>query len=119
METRIKHDVDTMIPTFDFANSFSLLTPLESAGFPVGTLRFTEIIDTPVFISDILQKTAIKVTPAGTTAAAVTAIMMDAMMAPIDDPQIPKEVFLNRPFAFMIYDQELQTPLFIGKITHL
>ena len=30
-----------------------------------------------------------------------------------------KEVILNRPFAFMIYDNEMDIPLFIGKVTTL
>ena len=28
----------------------------------------------------------------------------------------PKEVNLNRPFVFLIYDAEVEEPLFVGKV---
>ena len=63
-----------------------------------------------------MQKTNIQLDENGTKAAAVTAALMRCMaLMPGDD--VVKEVNLNRPFAFMIYDMRNDEALFIGKIT--
>ncbi|MBO4749681.1 MAG: serpin family protein, partial [Lachnospiraceae bacterium] len=68
-----------------------------------------------LYISQIIQKTKIELDENGTKAAAVTAIMMKASgMMP---QQEVKEVILDRPFAFMIYDTQNDEILFLGKVT--
>lgn len=110
-------EVTSMIPKFEFKNGYSLLALLEKIGLPVAQMTFPNITnDTALTISDIIQHTAVEVSETGTRAAAVTVIEMDAMAAPLETE--PKTVILDRPFAFMIYDMENQTPLFVGKVTN-
>ena len=47
----------------------------------------------------------------------VTSITTNGMIVAPDQTG-GKEIILNRPFAFMIYDMENQTILFIGKVTN-
>ena len=51
----------------------------------------------------------------GTKAAAVTAIMMETCEAVMEPKQV-KTVYLDRPFAFLIYDEANQQILFVGKV---
>ncbi|NLD16357.1 MAG: hypothetical protein GX666_02095 [Tissierellia bacterium] len=62
-------------------------------------------------MSSIIHKTYISVHELGTEAGAVTAVIMEATSMPIEEP---KEVFLNRPFVYMIIDTENNVPLFLG-----
>ena len=63
-------------------------------------------------ISNVIHKTYIQVDEKGTKAAAVTAISAaDAAM-----PEEPKRVNLDRPFLFMIVDNENKLPVFIGYV---
>lgn len=79
---------------------------------------FSGISDQPTHVGSILQKTKLELDENGTRAAAVTAIMVETMAMPPADPVI-KEVDLNRPFAFLIYDSVNEEVLFIGKIVSL
>lgn len=64
-----------------------------------------------VYIGQVLHKTFISVAEKGTKAGAATAVLMDAGDALIEDP---KEVYLDRPFVYMLVDCENGTPLFVG-----
>lgn len=108
-------EVHSMIPKFKFNNAHSLLDLLNKVGLPVDTMSFSNITEAPLTITDVRQHTAVELDEEGTRAAAVTIVEMDGMAAPIE-PQEIKEVILDRPFAFMIYDMENQTPLFVGKV---
>ena len=108
--------IRTMIPKFKFENTFdSLMQALPQAGLNLGNMSFNMVEEEPLSVSKIIQKTAIDLTESGTTAAAVTAMMFDNCAAM--EPEETKEIILNRPFAFMIYDTENDTVLFIGKVT--
>ena len=65
-----------------------------------------------VFINRVLHKTFISVAEQGTRAGAATAVEMVAAgeMA----PEEIKEVILNRPFFYMIWDKETTMPIFMG-----
>jgi serpin B len=63
------------------------------------------IEEMPLQVSDALHKAVIKVDEKGTTAAAVTLLLVDVGSA---GPQEPKKVFemnCNKPFVFVLYDQ--------------
>lgn len=108
--------VRTMIPKFKFENTFDSVTPaLAQAGLNINNMSFNMVEEESLSVSQIIQKTAIDLTESGTTAAAVTAMMFDNCAA--IEPEEVKEIILNRPFAFMIYDTENDTVLFIGKVT--
>lgn len=69
-----------------------------------------------LYINRVLHKTYIEVTQDGTKAAASTAVEINRESACIDDM---KEVFLNRPFVYMLIDCENHLPLFIGTMMDL
>ena len=65
-----------------------------------------------IFISRVLHKTFISVGEKGTKAGAATVVeMKDGAAA---EPQEPKEVYLDRPFVYMLVDCENNIPFFIG-----
>ena len=70
--------------------------------------------ETPLCISNIIHKTHIDLDSDGTRAAAVTAVMVDGATA-IEEP--PKEVYLTRPFVYMIIDTATNLPIFMGTVT--
>ncbi|MBR6477942.1 MAG: hypothetical protein IKS85_05780 [Lachnospiraceae bacterium] len=76
------------------------------------------IKDQSLYISDILQKCRIELDEEGTRAAAVTAIFMDKATA-IYEPREFKEVSLDRPFAYLIYDEVNDVIVFAGKVTEI
>lgn len=65
-----------------------------------------------LFISRVLHKTYIAVDELGTKAGAATAVEMSesALM------EEPKEVYLNRPFVYLIIDCEERLPVFMGTV---
>ena len=70
-----------------------------------------------IYIGSVLHKTYIDVAERGTKAAAVTVVgVKNGAAAP---PQDPKEVYLDRPFIYMIIDTENNIPLFIGSMTDI
>ena len=70
---------------------------------------FSKMIDIPIFIDDIIQKTKIKTDEDGLEAAAVTAITMsDNCVMPEDKPI---EVRIDKAFKFFIYNYNIdKTP---------
>lgn len=68
-----------------------------------------------ICINRIIHKAFIRVAEKGTQAGAATVVEMiaeGAMM--IENP--PKEVYLNRPFVYMIIDPQTRLPLFMGAV---
>ena len=65
-----------------------------------------------IYISRVLHKTYISVGEKGTKAGAATIVeMKDGAAA---EPTEPKEVYLDRPFVYMLVDCENNIPFFIG-----
>lgn len=64
-----------------------------------------------IFLNRVIHKTFISVAEQGTRAGAATVIEAAAGAAA---PEEVKEVILNRPFLYMIWDMEANTPLFMG-----
>lgn len=70
--------------------------------------------DGPLYISKVLHKTYLSVDERGTRAGAATAVEMDAGSAM---PGTVPEVYLDRPFLYMLVDLETHLPAFIGAVT--
>lgn len=109
--------VNTSLPKFSFDYSTSLKPVLQSMGmklpFEDGGADFTGLNEYPTtFIADVLHKTYIAVDEKGTKAGAVTAVIMADNAVPAE----PKTVYLNRPFIFMILDNQNNLPVFIGYV---
>ncbi|MBE5842223.1 MAG: serpin family protein [Butyrivibrio sp.] len=121
LEDATYEEVDVKLPKFEIESSFSnneLIDYMVSQG---ATLPFTEDADFSVMskdmslvISDIIQKTKIKVDEDGIEAAAATAIMMKESAMEITEI---KEFHADKPFKFMILtDSETPEPLFCGQL---
>lgn len=81
--------------------------------------EFDKILENKILhIDDIIQKCKIELDKNGTKASAATAIMMLDNAVMMDDSEI-KEIVLNRPFAFLIYDSEMNQVVFIGKVVRV
>ncbi len=116
-------NVIVTIPKIDLETDFSngefvdfLKAYGVSLAFDSGSADFSAMIDHPVFVSDIIQKTRIKLDEEGVEAAAVTAIMM-AEGAYIE-PNEPKVFTADEPFSFFIYTtcNDTTAIMFAGEI---
>ena len=65
-----------------------------------------------IYIGEVLHKTFISVDELGTKAGAVTKVEMKDECAPMSE----WVVNLNRPFVYMIVDNETNLPVFIGTV---
>lgn len=108
------------IPKFEIEDNIKIVEILKSLGLNTcftANADFSKLFENEASnISNVIQKTAIKVNEKGTEASAVTSIGMRKSCIRFEEP---KEIILNRSFAFMIYDEEWDVPLFIGKIINL
>ncbi len=116
-------NVRVKIPKMDLETDFSsgeFVDFLKACGvsraFDAGRADFSAMIDHPVFVSDIIQKTRIKLDEEGVEAAAVTAIMMTEGAA--FEPKEPKVFTADEPFSFFIYTtcNDTTAILFAGEI---
>ncbi|MCF0114795.1 MAG: serpin family protein [Erysipelotrichaceae bacterium] len=108
-------DVDVMLPKFEMNGNYALTEVLPKVGlgnlFKGGLTNIVENGD--LSVSSVIQKTAIKVDEVGTEAAALTEVIMTMGALPVE--MEAKEVYLNRPFAYLIYDTNNGQILFAGK----
>lgn len=70
----------------------------------------------PLFISQVLHKTHISVDEKGTQAGAATAVLAESG-ADAPEPEPIPQVYLDRPFLYMLVDTEINLPAFIGVVT--
>ncbi len=123
----IGHDVLIKLPKFEVESAMSLSDTLKTMGikdaFDPIRADFSELgkYNVPGFnicVGDVLQNTYIKVDEKGTKAGAATVVVVDVASAPIDQKP-PFEVYLDRPFVYMLIDTNEHMPLFIGVIRNL
>ena len=117
----IQTDVDVQIPQFSYEYDVEMSDILKELGmtaaFDGGAADFTNMATSTsgnIFINRVLHKTFIEVTPVGTKAGAATVVEMNLMSAPYFEEL--KQVYLNRPFIYMIIDCESNMPVFIGAV---
>ena len=117
------YDVRAIMPKLDYDSataSMEIVGLLKEQGvrlpFESEGAEFDRMMETELYISDIVQKCKIELDEEGTRAAAVTAMMMDECAA-VEQPKEVKEVYLDRPFAFLIYDNTKGEIVFAGKVT--
>ena len=116
----------TRIPKFEYDYSIELQDVLKNMGMPlafdVNRADFSKMA-TPtnpsenVYIGRVIHKTSITVAEQGTKAGAVTIIDMKCGSAA--PPEIIKYVYLDRPFVYMIIDNQTNLPIFIGNVNAL
>ena len=110
--------VQTAIPKFETAYSTELNDILAEMGMPDAfnpdRADFSRMGDTKtdmLYISQVLHKTFLSVTPRGTRAGAASLVEMEFGGSP---PAATKQVILDRPSAYMILDRQEGVPLFLG-----
>lgn len=120
------YDVFARMPKLNFESSFPLTDALKAAGlsdiFDPDKADFTPMqgSDTEGFyVSEVIQKTKLELDEEGTRAAAATATILNNTAAQVPEEREIKEVFLNRPFAFLIYDDAAGQIVFMGKVTEM
>lgn len=113
-ETKVK----TAIPKFETEYDVELSGVLKNLGMSnaFDGLRadfsaMGESSNGNIYISEVIHKTYMQVGEKGTRAGAVTAVQMNTMSIELC------EVYLNRPFVYMIIDCENNIPIFIGTMT--
>ncbi len=115
-------EVAVTLPKFETETSLSDNELVDYLKFRGAEKAFTDDADfsvmskdVPLCISDIIQKSKIKVDEDGIEAAAVTAIMMKTTSAPIEHEI--KEFTADKPFKFMILtDSDSPELLFCGQV---
>ena len=109
------------MPRFEFESTWSLGEALKALGvrraFDLDTAEFGGISDHPegLYVSEIIHQANVRVDEQGTEAAAATAVMM-AGCCEEPEPPVPHPFILDRPFLFVIWDDETETVLFLGRV---
>lgn len=110
--------VRVYIPKFKLTGSFNLKDSLKAMGMsnPFSSEADFSGIESQqeLFIGAVAHKAFIDVDEAGTEAAATTAIVMEAMAAPIRTE--PPEFRADHPFIFFICDNQTGSILFMGRL---
>jgi serpin B len=114
----VNQPVELTVPKFTFESEFNLSQTLADMGMPSafgGEADFSGMTgDRDLFISDVVHKAFVAVDEEGTEAAAATAVIMAEMAAaPMEDAVIMR---LDRPFLFLIRDDDTGTILFAGRV---
>ena len=116
--------VKTKLPVFTSEYSVDLIPALEALGiedlFDETAADLSGMATSSrgnIFISKVFQKTFIEVDTEGTRAAAVTDIAASDSAAMVEPDY--KEVYLDRPFLYMIVDDATGVPVFMGTVTEL
>lgn len=114
-----KENVILQIPSFKLETEIKNMKPsLKALGmkaaFDPSKADFSSIREN-AFISNIVHKAIIEVNEEGSEAAAVTSVGVETTSMPLDQ----KEFIAERPFIFMIMDDENGTILFVGKLSDI
>ena len=110
------------IPKFSYDYSITMNKMLTDMGMPTAFnplsanfKNMAELVGNNLHIGTVLHKTFIEVDEEGTKAAAVTGIGVETTSI---DP-LCHYVKLDRPFVYMILDNETNLPIFIGALTQI
>ena len=115
-------EVRTSLPKFEAEYEADLSEVLKTMGMTRPFVSGLEGVGTStediyMAISRVLHKTFIAVDERGTKAGAATAVEMNPTSAP--PPEEYKEVYLDRPFVYMIVDCVTNVPIFVGTVMEL
>jgi len=104
------------LPRFRLQYSAELERPLKALGMrtPFGKADFSGVSSEPLFISAVRQATFVEVNEEGTEAVAATDMVIASGIEM--NPPKPFQMIVDRPFLFLIADQETKTILFMGVV---
>ena len=114
--------VDLKLPRFEVRCTYELVETLRGlgieAGFDATRSDFSGVSDHPegLSISGVMHDAWVKVDEEGTEAAAATAMAMAAGAWSEEEPPAPIPFHVDRPFVFLIRDDETGAVLFMGRI---
>ncbi len=115
--------VQVFMPKFSFDYDTELSGILKKMGitdaFDMNAANFSALGQSTngnIFINRVIHKTKIEVNEKGTKAGAITAIEMKSGSVELNEPKI---INLNRPFFFMLVDNEFSMPIFIGVLNDI
>ena len=107
------------LPKFSYEYELTMNDVLKELGMPSAfsgsTANFSKMAHSSrgnIYIGEVLHKTFVSVDELGTKAGAVTKVQMNDESAPMSE----WVVTLNRPFVYMIIDNETKLPVFIGTV---
>ena len=105
------------LPQFELRNKLSLSDTAKAMGMELmftGEANFDALtMSEGLKVSDIIQESFIKVNENGTKAGVASAVVMDDSAPAPQDFEVLK---FDRPFVFMIVENESNLPLFIGTV---
>lgn len=108
--------VDLTLPKFEFETELSLAEVLVDMGMPAAMSPEADFSgmtgSKDLFISDVFHKAFVSVDEEGTEAAAATAVVMTESAMPAS----PVKITVDRPFLFLIRDNETGAVLFLGRV---
>jgi serpin B len=105
------------LPRFKLEYDVVLNDPLEALGMrhAFDDADFSAMAAEPLFVSKVKQKSFVEVNEEGTEAAAVTTVTVAFSAMPMNPPK-PFEMIVDRPFFFVIEDNETRSVLFMGVV---
>ena len=114
--------VITRLPKFEYETKLNLNSVLKDMGMEkafdkekADFSRLGQILGGNIWVGDVMHSTKITVAEQGTKAGAATAVIKyGAGASPAQEE--PKEVYLERPFVYMIIDMENNLPIFMGTV---
>ena len=113
--------VDVKLPEFKSGITIDMSHVLKFMGmenaFHMENADFTKMGSSAenIYINQVLHKIYIEVTPQGTKAGAGTVVEMTEGAASEVEVEVErKQVYLDRPFIYMIIDNHINMPIFIG-----
>ena len=116
-------DVHLTLPKFSLTYGGSLLDGLRARGMTLSASLDADFsamcADVPLYIGDVRQNVRVDVDEEGTRAAAVTALLMAAGASmPLEEPEFV-EMTVDRPFIFVIADEESGIIAFAGVVAEV
>ena len=116
-------DVRLTLPKFSLTCGGSLLDGLRARGMALSASLDADFsamcANVPLYIGDVLQNVRVDVDEEGTRAAAVTTLLMDAgAPMPLEEPEFV-EMTVDRPFLFVIADEESGAIAFAGAVAEV
>ena len=116
-------DVHLTLPKFSLTYGGSLLDGLRARGMTLSTSLDADFsamcADVPLYIGDVRQNVRVDVDEEGTRAAAVTAMLMEpSAPMPLEEPEFV-EMTVDRPFIFVIADEESGAIAFAGVVAEV
>ena len=116
-------DVRLTLPRFSLTYGGSLLDGLRARGLALSASLDADFsamcADVPLYIGDVLQNVRVDVDEEGTRAAAVTAMLMEPSASmPLEEPEFV-EMTVDRPFLFVIADEESGAIAFAGVVAEV